>query len=122
VTGHGLFREPGFVIVAMKLLILFVFVLSCLGQNEKIVKTIYGNVEGTVFDNYRSFLVWLLCEQVVYQFNSNTKGIPYAAPPVGDLRWVYPRPATPWFPKTLKTTAFSAGCPQECETPPRMTV
>jgi para-nitrobenzyl esterase len=24
------------------------------------------------------------------------KGLPYAAPPVGDLRWREPRPAAPW--------------------------
>src|SRR6266496_3527305 len=32
-------------------------------------------------------------------------GIPYAAPPVGDLRWASPRPPAPWT-DTLPTTAF----------------
>ena len=25
------------------------------------------------------------------------RGIPYAAPPVGDLRWKAPQPVAPWF-------------------------
>ncbi|MDX1736455.1 MAG: carboxylesterase family protein [Halioglobus sp.] len=38
-------------------------------------------------------------------------GIPYAAPPVGELRWKAPRPVAPWT-DTLQTQALPAFCPQ----------
>jgi len=39
------------------------------------------------------------------------KGIPFAAPPVGDLRWKSPQPAKPW--KGIRVAnAFPAMCPQ----------
>jgi para-nitrobenzyl esterase len=39
------------------------------------------------------------------------KGIPYAAAPVGQLRWRAPKPVTPWK-KTLKADHFGASCIQ----------
>lgn len=39
------------------------------------------------------------------------KGIPYAAPPVGDLRWAAPEPVVPWQ-GTRETTEFGPDCPQ----------
>jgi para-nitrobenzyl esterase len=39
------------------------------------------------------------------------KGIPYAAPPVGDLRWKPPQPVLPWN-GVRTSTEFSAECPQ----------
>jgi para-nitrobenzyl esterase len=38
-------------------------------------------------------------------------GIPYAKPPVGELRWRAPEPAEPW-PGTRQALAFGAPCPQ----------
>ena len=38
-------------------------------------------------------------------------GIPYAAPPVGNLRWRPPVPHAPWF-QTLDATHFANHCPQ----------
>src|SRR5262245_21097557 len=39
------------------------------------------------------------------------KGIPFAAPPVGDLRWRAPQPVKPWT--TIRTAkTFSLSCPQ----------
>jgi para-nitrobenzyl esterase len=38
-------------------------------------------------------------------------GIPYAAPPVGSLRWRPPQPAAPW-PGVRAATAFAPHCPQ----------
>src|SRR5579863_3856995 len=39
------------------------------------------------------------------------KGIPYAAPPVGDLRWRETQPVKPWT-GVLQTVKYSAACPQ----------
>jgi para-nitrobenzyl esterase len=39
------------------------------------------------------------------------RGIPYAAPPVGDLRWKPPQPAAPWQ-GIRESTAFGKACPQ----------
>lgn len=50
------------------------------------------------------------------------KGIPFAAPPVGDSRWQPPAPVAPW-PGIRKADAFAPACMQvgvsmPCETPP----
>ncbi|MBT2225268.1 carboxylesterase/lipase family protein [Nonomuraea sp. NEAU-A123] len=39
------------------------------------------------------------------------RGIPYAAPPVGELRWRPPQPPAPW-PGVRKTQSFGPMCPQ----------
>ena len=39
------------------------------------------------------------------------RGIPYAEPPTGDLRWKPPEPANPWK-GILKAEKFSPSCPQ----------
>lgn len=53
-----------------------------------------GKVAGTVADGLSVF-----------------KGIPFAAPPVGNLRWKAPLPVKPWS-GTKQTIAFGAGCMQ----------
>ena len=50
------------------------------------------------------------------------KGVPFAAPPVGELRWRPPAPVTPWT-GTRKAEAFAPACMQTGvsmpgETPP----
>ena len=44
-------------------------------------------------------------------------GIPFAAPPVGDLRWSPPSPPAP-FSGTFQATSFGPACPQICDLPP----
>lgn len=39
-------------------------------------------------------------------------GVPFASPPVNDLRWKAPEDPTPWG-STLQTTAFAPACPQK---------
>ncbi|MGW0134325.1 carboxylesterase/lipase family protein [Streptomyces sp. NPDC003299] len=58
------------------------------------VRTHDGLVRGAVHDGYRTF-----------------EGIPYAAPPVGRLRWAPPRPAAHWS-GVRETTRPASACPQ----------
>lgn len=65
------------------------------GQNAApVVTTQAGEVQGAV-------------ENGLYVF----KGIPYAAPPVGDLRWREPQPVEPWT-GVLETSTFAPDCMQ----------
>lgn len=79
------------------ILILFLVVLlfSCKEQPlSTIVATDAGKVEGIQENGFISF-----------------KGIPFAAPPVGDLRWKEPQPVTPWG-GIFKADSFGPACPQ----------
>ncbi len=63
-----------------------------------VIHTDKGDVEGAIKNpGVQSFL-----------------GIPFAAPPVGDLRWRAPQPAAAW-PSVRTATAFSKDCIQEPE-------
>lgn len=65
------------------------------GDNTSlVVQTQYGKVSGIRQGSMRKFL-----------------GIPYAAPPVGELRWKPPQPAEPWT-GVLKAHEFAPFCPQ----------
>jgi para-nitrobenzyl esterase len=72
-----------------------IFFLSC---SEKPLSTIIdtesGQVEGVSEEGFKSF-----------------KGIPYAAPPLGELRWKEPQPVQPWE-GALRTDTFTCGCSQ----------
>jgi para-nitrobenzyl esterase len=66
-------------------------------QNEQppvVIKTVAGYVSGINQDGIRVF-----------------HGIPFAAPPTGDLRWRPPAPVQPWD-GLRDATRYSAGCPQ----------
>ncbi|MBA3340380.1 MAG: carboxylesterase/lipase family protein [Gemmatimonadaceae bacterium] len=64
-------------------------------QSGPIVRTRSGTIEGVRKNNLSTF-----------------KGIPYAAPPVGDLRWREPQPAAAWR-GVRKADAFGNACIQE---------
>ena len=59
------------------------------------VKTIYGVVEGAKEEGLNVY-----------------KGIPYAKPPVGELRWCPPQAPESWM-GARSCTEFSAACTQE---------
>eukprot|EP00051_Salpingoeca_urceolata_P011604 m.144193 g.144193 ORF g.144193 m.144193 type:complete len:584 (+) comp17184_c0_seq4:50-1801(+) len=46
------------------------------------------------------------------------RGVPYATPPVGALRWTSPVDPKPWGPSTLQATQDAPGCMQACDLPP----
>jgi para-nitrobenzyl esterase len=61
---------------------------------SSIVQTQSGSVRGVVEDDVVTF-----------------RGIPYAAPPVGQLRWAPPRQPASWK-GTMDATHYGSGCPQ----------
>ena len=67
-----------------------------LGTASAQVKTESGAVEGTTSPDARVRIY---------------RGIPFAAPPVGELRWKAPRPVAPWQ-GVRKATAFGNRCMQ----------
>jgi para-nitrobenzyl esterase len=69
-------------------------------QAPPVVKVDSGQLQGVVDDGVASY-----------------KGIPFAAPPVGDLRWRPPQPAAPWT-GVRQATEFGADCMQGRFGPP----
>jgi para-nitrobenzyl esterase len=63
-------------------------------QKGTLIHLADGDVQGTVNEQTRQFL-----------------GIPFAAPPVGTLRWRPPTPPLPWQ-NVLQANAFAAACAQ----------
>ena len=69
-------------------------------QTPPHVRVESGELQGAAADGVESF-----------------KGIPFAAPPVGDLRWRPPQPAAPWT-GARQATEFGADCMQGRFGPP----
>ena len=69
-------------------------------QTPPVVRVDSGELQGVVDDGVASF-----------------KGIPFAAPPVGDLRWRPPQPAAPWT-GVRQAAEFGADCMQGRFGPP----
>ena len=67
--------------------------ISC----QQIVQTEFGLIDGIITEYGRSFL-----------------GVPFAAPPINNLRWAYPQPPNSWN-NTLQTKNLPPACPQICE-------
>jgi para-nitrobenzyl esterase len=81
-------------------LLLVVMLVACSSsesantQSLEVVQTKAGVIAGTYNNNVYSF-----------------KGVPYAAPPVGELRWKAPQPVKPWS-DTLSCKQFGASAMQ----------
>src|SRR3990170_930514 len=73
---------------------------TVLSQAPTIVRVEAGELQGVVADGVASF-----------------KGIPFAAPPVGELRWRPPQPAAPWT-GVRQAAEFGADCMQGRFGPP----
>jgi para-nitrobenzyl esterase len=71
-----------------------------LSQTPPLVRVDGGELQGVAADGVESF-----------------KGIPFAAPPVGDLRWRPPQPAAPWT-GVREAAEFGADCMQGRFGPP----
>ena len=84
----------------MRSLLVFACAAAVIAQ-EDVVETPLGTVRGVVTDRARAFI-----------------GLPYAAPPVGSLRWKPTQPVVPWKPSVLEAFNDPPGCPQDCVLPP----
>ncbi|KAF9529883.1 Alpha/Beta hydrolase protein [Crepidotus variabilis] len=87
-----------------KLLLCSALFVNALASSSPVVKLAYGSFQGNnTSDGLDLFL-----------------GIPFAAPPVGDLRFAYAAPPTP-FQGVRQAVSFGAACPQQdLITPPRL--
>lgn len=70
-----------------------------LTDDGTLIQTKDGLVEGLIEAGYRQF-----------------RGIPFAQPPVGELRWMDPQPVIPWNGVYL-AKEFKSSCPQHCILP-----
>ena len=77
------------------LIILIVLTLAVKADNAPLIETKYGAILGKS-DNFTYMYL----------------GIPFALPPVDDLRWKDPIAITPWSPNILNGTNFKSACPQ----------
>ena len=94
-------RQSGLSQPALAALALMAWVVQAHAQeadkewaDPTVVMTDRGAVVGTVGNGVREF-----------------KGIPYAAPPVGNLRWEPPQPAAAWS-GVYDATQYRSACPQ----------
>lgn len=79
----------------------FLSLASVFGQEELLVKTDLGLVQGHY--SYENVREW--------------NGIPYAVPPVGEKRWTYPEYPQPRT-DTYMANYMAPGCSQTCKLPP----
>jgi para-nitrobenzyl esterase len=80
-----------FILLFMSMAVVFV---SCVNDAPTTVKVEGGKVEGILENGLRVF-----------------RGIPFAKPPVGELRWKAPQPVHPWE-GIRKAKQFAPSCPQ----------
>jgi para-nitrobenzyl esterase len=78
------------------ILVMAIFAIAPFAVSQiKTAKVTGGEVQGVVVDGIAMF-----------------KGIPFAAPPVGELRWKAPQPVKPWT-GIRKADTFGPGCMQD---------
>src|SRR5215471_16320634 len=80
-----------------RIVTVFVIVFTFLGlafTTNDTIRVEGGLISGSITDGVRSY-----------------KGIPFAAPPVGDLRWKAPQPVVAWE-GVRKCDDFGPDCPQ----------
>jgi carboxylesterase type B len=82
-------------IIAATTLALTIASAGAASAQAPIVQTSLGSLSGTTTDGVRAF-----------------RGVPYARPPVGELRWKPPQPAEPWS-GIRDATKFGADCMQK---------
>ena len=87
------------------LLLLFSSV-SIFTSESVTVRTMYGDIRGTVM------AAPPIPGSAVTKVNAFL-GIPFAAPPVGELRFQPPKPAQAWKPKAYNATQFGKACIQD---------
>jgi len=83
-------------------LVSLVIILSATANDGLIVSTEQGQIQGYI--NAGGVRQW--------------KGIPYAQPPVGSLRWEWPLPVEKFSSDPFIADVDVAGCPQHCNLPP----
>ena|SRR5690349_8515560 len=81
------------------------FSFSSSAPNPYLVQTTLGPVQGGPGSLGSQSSQWL--------------GIPYAAPPLGALRWAPPKFHQPWS-APYQALNWTAGCPQRCNLPPHL--
>ena len=81
--------------VTTTMLILFALVSLSVASSPLLVDLPEGRIQGFKLNDYHAF-----------------RGIPYAAPPTGNNRWVPPQPVKPWKPAVLSATTFKPNCLQ----------
>lgn len=84
-----------FITVLLGTAVALVVAAEAAGQPAPVVATATGKVQGTVAGGVEAYL-----------------GIPYAAPPTGDLRWRAPREAAAWS-DTRSAAQYGPACPQQ---------
>ena len=87
-------RRAGIVLCALAACAAAMAIMANVALGSAVVSTDQGQVRGVETPTAKKYL-----------------GIPYAAPPVGDLRWRPPQPAARWR-GPLDATRFGNHCPQ----------
>ena len=80
--------------IASLLLLTAATLNAAVAADRPVVQVQSGRLQGVIEDNMLAF-----------------KGIPFAAPPVGELRWRPPQPALAWT-GTRDASQFGDSCPQ----------